>query len=163
MPYTAISVGVPNSILRQSTMAQSDYPNLSFPPRCTVAHLCIQVGIQGENSLVRECITFPWGSCSPHLMTRVATEVGLCPCLGLCSFSWCLPRDAKNCHALNMMCAWQRPHTQLSVTPNMMHTGTNQKAQQSCGSSTNREWSDTPGSRWDTWGPHWGHIAINQG
>ena len=30
----AISVGVPNSILRQSAMAQNDYPNLSFPPRC---------------------------------------------------------------------------------------------------------------------------------
>ena len=43
------------------------------------------------------------------------------------------------CNALNMMCARQRPHAQLSVAPNMMHTGTNQKAQQSCGSGTNRE------------------------
>ena len=44
-----------------------------------------------------------------------------------------------NCHALNMVCARQQPHAQLSVTPNMMHMGTNQKAQQSCGSGTNRE------------------------
>ena len=36
----AISVVVPDSILRQSAMAQSDYPNLSFPPRCTVTGLC---------------------------------------------------------------------------------------------------------------------------
>ena len=34
MPYAAISVGVPDSILRQSAMVQSDYPNLSFPPAC---------------------------------------------------------------------------------------------------------------------------------
>ena len=34
----AISVGVPNSILRQSAMAQSDYPNPSFPPRYAVVH-----------------------------------------------------------------------------------------------------------------------------
>ena len=32
----AISVGVPNSILRQSTMAQSGYPNPSFPPRYAI-------------------------------------------------------------------------------------------------------------------------------
>ena len=36
--YVAISVGVPDSILRQSAMAQSDYPDPSFPPRCTIAH-----------------------------------------------------------------------------------------------------------------------------
>ena len=34
------------------------------------------------------------------------------------------------CHALEMMGAWQQPHTALSsVAPSMMHTGTNQKAQ----------------------------------
>ena len=38
MPYMAISVGVPDSILRQSAMAQSDYPNPSFPPRCIIVH-----------------------------------------------------------------------------------------------------------------------------
>ena len=43
------------------------------------------------------------------------------------------------CHALNMMCVWQQPHAHFSVAPNMIHTGTNQKAQQSCGSDTNRE------------------------
>ena len=32
----AISVGVPDSILRQSKMAQSDYPNPSFPPRYAI-------------------------------------------------------------------------------------------------------------------------------
>ena len=31
-----ISVGVSDSILRQSAMAWSDYPNPSFPPRCTI-------------------------------------------------------------------------------------------------------------------------------
>ena len=40
MLYTAVSVGVPDSILRQSTMARSDYPNLSFPPRCILHALC---------------------------------------------------------------------------------------------------------------------------
>ena len=34
----AISVGIPNSILRQSAMAQSDYPNPSFPPRYAIVH-----------------------------------------------------------------------------------------------------------------------------
>ena len=33
-----ISVGVPNSILKQSAMAQSGYPNPSFPPRYAVVH-----------------------------------------------------------------------------------------------------------------------------
>ena len=33
-----ISVGVPDSILRQTAMAQNDYPNLFFPPRCAVVH-----------------------------------------------------------------------------------------------------------------------------
>ena len=34
------------------------------------------------------------------------------------------------CHALQMMCMQQWPHAVLSsVTPNMMHTGTNRKAQ----------------------------------
>ena len=42
-------------------------------------------------------------------------------------------------HAPNVKYMWQRPHTHFGVTPTMMHTGTNQKAQQSCGSSTNRE------------------------
>ena len=40
----AISVGDPNSILRQSAMAQSAYPNPSFPPRyavvCTTPAMC---------------------------------------------------------------------------------------------------------------------------
>ena len=43
------------------------------------------------------------------------------------------------CHALNVVCVQQQPYTQLSVTPNTMPTGTNRKAQQSCGSGTNRE------------------------
>ena len=43
------------------------------------------------------------------------------------------------CHALNVMCAQQQPHADFSVTPNMMHMGTNRKAQQFCGSGTNRE------------------------
>ena len=34
------------------------------------------------------------------------------------------------CHALEMMCAWQQPHTVLpSVAPNTMHMGTNRNAQ----------------------------------
>ena len=33
------------------------------------------------------------------------------------------------CHALKMLHAWLRPHAAiLSVVPNMMHVGTNQKA-----------------------------------
>ena len=43
------------------------------------------------------------------------------------------------CHALNVKCTWQWPHTHFSVAPTTMHMGTNQKAQQSCGSSTDRE------------------------
>ena len=42
---------------------------------------------------------------------------------------WCLDlllaHDAKNCHALNVICAGQWPHTHFSVATNMMHTGTN--------------------------------------
>ena len=35
----------------------------------------------------------------------------------------------------------------FGVTSTMMHTGTNRKAQQSCGSGTDREWDITPRSR----------------
>ena len=72
-------------------------------------------------------------------MTWVATKAGLHPRFGLCVFSWCPPRDPKNCHALNVICVQQQPHTHFSVTPTTMHMGTNRKAQQSCGSGTNRE------------------------
>ena len=41
-------------------------------------------------------------------------------------------------HTLNVVCTWQQPHTHFSVAPNTMHMGTNQKAQQLCGSGTNR-------------------------
>ena len=102
MPYVEISVGVSDSILRQSAMAQSDYPNSS-------------------------------------LMTRVATEVGLCPHFGLCVISWHPPRDAKNCHAPNVECTRQQPHAHFGDALTTMHTATNQKAQQSCGSGTDRE------------------------
>ena len=34
----------------------------------------------------------------------------------------------------------------FSIASTTMHTGTNQKAQQSCGSGTDREWGSTPGS-----------------
>ena len=43
------------------------------------------------------------------------------------------------CHALNVISVQQQLHAHFSVTPNTMHTGTNRKAQQSCGSGTNRE------------------------
>ena len=102
--------------------------------------LHVQVGIQGENPLVREVITLSWCSRSPHLMTQVTTDVGLCPHFGLHGFSRRPPRDAKNCHALEMVGAQQWPQVALSsVTPNTMHMGTNRKAQQSSGSGTNRE------------------------
>ena len=35
----------------------------------------------------------------------------------------------------------------FGVTSTTIHTGTNRKAQQSCGSSTDREWGGTPRSR----------------
>ena len=54
-------------------------------------------------------------------------------------FSWRPPRDAKNCQAPNDKCEQQWSHAHFGVTPTTMHTGTNQKAQQSCGSGTNRE------------------------
>ena len=55
-------------------MAQSDYPNLSFPPRyaivCAMPAMCTHRD-PGENPLVQEHITLPRGSQGPHLMTRV--------------------------------------------------------------------------------------------
>ena len=43
------------------------------------------------------------------------------------------------CHAPNVICVQQSPHAHFSVAPTMIHMGTNQKAQQSCGSGNNRE------------------------
>ena len=58
----AISVGVPNSILRQSAMAQSGYLNSSFPSRYAI--VCITPAMHarrdpGEIPLVQEHITLP--------------------------------------------------------------------------------------------------------
>ena len=58
----AISVGVPNSILRQSAMAQSGYLNLSFPSRYAIVCATPTKHTHrdpGENPLVQECITLP--------------------------------------------------------------------------------------------------------
>ena len=58
----AISVGIPNSILRQSAMAQSDYPNTSFPPRYAIVHAMAAMYTHRdpeENPLVQEHITLP--------------------------------------------------------------------------------------------------------
>ena len=54
---------------------------------------------------------------------------------------------------------WQQLCTWPSVTPNTMHTGTNWKVQQSCGSGTNRQWGSTPGSHWDIVVPA-GNMAL---
>ena len=63
-------------------------------------------------------------------MTRVGTDVGLRPRFGLRGFSQHPPRDAKNCHALEMMHMLQWPHAVFpSVAPNTMHMGTNRKVQ----------------------------------
>ena len=75
-------------------MARSGYLNLSFPSRYTIVHatpaMCTRRDL-GENPLVRERITLPRLSRSPHLMTQVATNVGLCPHFGLHGFSWAHP------------------------------------------------------------------------
>ena len=133
MLYTACSVGVPDSILRQSAMAQSDYPNLSFPPRCTIAALCQPACTcrdPGEKPSGARVYYPPLRFPQSTLDDLGRNRGGLHPCFGLHGFSWHPPRDAKNCHALEIMCAWQQPHAVLSsVTPNMMHTDTDQKAQ----------------------------------
>ena len=43
------------------------------------------------------------------------------------------------CHAPNVKCARQRPHAHFGDAPTTMHMGTNRKAQQSCGSGTDRK------------------------
>ena len=53
----AIRVGVPNSILRQSAMAQSGYPNPSSPPRyaivCTTSAMHTHMDPGGKPSDAR--------------------------------------------------------------------------------------------------------------
>ena len=59
-------------------------------------------------------------------------------------FTTKLPEEIEKleyiCHTPNVICMWQQqPHAHFSVAPMTMHMGTNQKAQQSCGSGTNRK------------------------
>ena len=54
----------------------------------------------------------------------------------------CVPLNTINmyiCHAPNVKCVQQWPHAHFGDAPTTMHMGTNQKAQQSCGSGTDRE------------------------
>ena len=50
----------------------------------------------------------------------------------------------------------------FDVASTMMLTGTNRKAQQSCGSSTVREQGGTPGSCWDTQVPRCGTSLLTK-
>ena len=81
----------------------------------------------------RECLlTLP----QLHLQTQVATEASWT--FGLCGFSWHLPRDTKIVmHMVDISC--------LSQLSSIVHTGTNQKAQQSCASVLDEECAAFPG------------------
>ena len=124
----AISVGVPNSILRQSAMAQSGYPNPSFPPKYTI--VCATPAMRtrrdpgGKPSGVRAYyppLRFPQSTLDDSGHNRY----GPTPMLQAMRLQSYPPRDTNNCHALKMMHVWWQPHAVIpSVTPNIMQLGT---------------------------------------
>ena len=95
-----------NSFFAECNGSQMNYSRMSLPSGCkqlTCHTSCASVPqTTGKSAGMRGCcslLTFP----QPHLKTQVATKVGSCSHFGLCSSSWCPPRDANSCNAWQML------------------------------------------------------------